>query len=110
MSFSAVVVEVSGANTEYLEETKKKKRKEKDFREEKRPRDKEKHHVELQETNGVESPSQMGNTGKQISGNPSTGVIIYSVVDFIDMCFFCSVHWSQPQFLEGHSSAVLLQP
>lgn len=63
----AVVVEVSGANTEYLEETKKKKRKEKDFREEKRPRDKEKHHVELQETNGVESPSQMGNTGKQKS-------------------------------------------
>ncbi len=91
LSFSAVVIEVSGANKEYQGETKKKKkkRKQKDFREEEeRPRDQEKCHVELQETNGFESPSQMGNTGKQKSGNPSTGVIIYSVVDFIDMFFF----------------------
>ncbi|XP_016398900.1 ubiquitin carboxyl-terminal hydrolase 36 [Sinocyclocheilus rhinocerous] len=66
----AVVKEVSGANTEYLGETnkKKKKRKQKDFREEEeRPRDKEKLHVELQETNGVETPSQIGNAGKQKS-------------------------------------------
>ncbi|KTG05853.1 hypothetical protein cypCar_00005355 [Cyprinus carpio] len=64
------VKEVSGANTEYLGETKKKKKKrrQKDFREEEeRPRDKEKLDVELQETNGVESSSQMGNVGKQKS-------------------------------------------
>ncbi|XP_052408026.1 ubiquitin carboxyl-terminal hydrolase 36 isoform X2 [Carassius gibelio] len=76
---NAVVKEVSGADTECLGETKtkKKKRKLKDFREEEeRPRDKEKPHLELQETNGVKSPSQMDNVGKQKSGNPSTAAMI----------------------------------
>ncbi|XP_043088596.1 ubiquitin carboxyl-terminal hydrolase 36 [Puntigrus tetrazona] len=74
----AVVKEVSGANTEYLGETrkKKKKRKQKDFiEEEERPRDKEKRHMELQETNGDESPCQMGKTSKQIS-DPSTAAVV----------------------------------
>ncbi|ROL45705.1 Ubiquitin carboxyl-terminal hydrolase 36 [Anabarilius grahami] len=70
VSKCAVVKDVGGANvkTEDLGETKKKKkkRKEKDFREEEeKPRNKEKHHRELQETNGDESPSPMENTDMQ---------------------------------------------
>lgn len=64
--------------TEYLGETKKqkKKRKQKNFREEEeRPRDEEQLDVELQETNGVESP-------RQKPGKPSTGII-------------CSEHFNQ---------------
>lgn len=69
LSSSAGVKEVENAKTEYLAETKKKKKKKKHkaFREEEeRPRDKEKLHVELQETNGVD-------TGKQKPSKSSTG-------------------------------------
>ncbi|XP_016379737.1 ubiquitin carboxyl-terminal hydrolase 36 isoform X3 [Sinocyclocheilus rhinocerous] len=77
VSKCAVVKEVGSANamTEYLGETKKKKkkRKQKNFREEEeRPRDEEL----LQETNGVESPRQMSNKGKQKPGKPSTAAVI----------------------------------
>ncbi|XP_016089432.1 ubiquitin carboxyl-terminal hydrolase 36 isoform X2 [Sinocyclocheilus grahami] len=77
VSKCAVVKEVGSANamTEYLGETKKKKkkRKQKHFREEEeRPGDEE----QLQETNGVESPRQMSNKGKQKLGKPSTAAVI----------------------------------
>uniref|UniRef100_A0A8C2EML4 ubiquitinyl hydrolase 1 n=1 Tax=Cyprinus carpio TaxID=7962 RepID=A0A8C2EML4_CYPCA len=73
VSKCAVVKEVGTANavTEYLGETKKqkKKRKQKNFREEEeRPRDEEQLDVELQETNGVESP-------RQKPGKPSTAAV-----------------------------------
>ncbi|KAK7116882.1 hypothetical protein R3I94_023287, partial [Phoxinus phoxinus] len=73
-----VVKEVGGPKTKDLEETrkKKKKRKHKDFREEEeKPRNEEKLHRELQETNGDESPSQMGNTDAQKPSQPNTAAV-----------------------------------
>ncbi|XP_056117912.1 ubiquitin carboxyl-terminal hydrolase 36 isoform X1 [Rhinichthys klamathensis goyatoka] len=76
VSKCAVVKEVGGTNskTKDLEETrkKKKKRKQKDFREEEeKPRNEE----ELQETNGDESPSQIGNTDTQKPSKPNTAAV-----------------------------------
>ncbi|XP_067280102.1 ubiquitin carboxyl-terminal hydrolase 36 isoform X2 [Pseudorasbora parva] len=73
------VKEVGGAKTEDLGETKKKKkkRKHKDFREEEeRPRDEEKLHRDLQETNGDSSPSQIGHAEKQKPSKPNEAAVI----------------------------------
>lgn len=78
-SSSAVVKEVGGANakTEDRGETKKKKKKkkQKDFREEEeKPRNEEKLHGELQETNGDESPSPRRNTDMQKPSKLNAGI------------------------------------